>query len=144
MNIADIKSVTDQLENHEMRILALEDKNKSTKVTNTITAGQQKQATITELIKGKKFKSGQEKIAVIVGYCEKILKLQPIREDDIKKNWVKGKFDGKYRSNIVERTSRDGLIRDIEDGTYDLSQSGESFFEDFIKNNDRQDKKRAE
>jgi len=139
MATANITNILNILKDHERRILSLEDKNTSTRMANPTTKIQQKQITITELIKGKEFKSGQEKITIIVGFCEKILKMQSIKESDIKTNWIKGKFDGKYRSNILGRASRDGLIRDLENGTYDLSQTGEKFFEEFIKRDDKQD-----
>ncbi|WKZ26098.1 MAG: hypothetical protein QY322_02185 [bacterium] len=128
----DLTSIIDQLKDHEKRISALEGNLTS---NNLKTTSKVKELTITELVKGEKFHSGQKKIATIVGYCEKILKLEKIDEGKIKNNWVNGKFDGKYRSNFIERAVGDGLIRDLEDGTYDLSQTGESFFEELLHKN---------
>jgi len=129
----DLTSIIDQLKDHEKRISVLEGNltSSDSKITSKV-----KELTIAELIKGKKFHSGQEKIATIVGYCEKTLKLEKIDEGKIKTNWVNGKLDGKYRSNLIERAVGDGLIRDLENGTYDLSQTGESFFEELLHKND--------
>jgi len=93
-----------------------------------------KTKTLSEIIKDKKFKNGQEKVTVIIGYYEKIEKKTDITESDIKKGWIKGKLDGKHRSNLLERAVGDGLVRDLEAGAYDLTQTGEDFFEKFLKN----------
>lgn len=90
-----------------------------------------KRITLPEIIRGRKFKSGQEKITIIVGYYEKIISKTPIRESDLKEGWKIGKLDGKYNPNFIARAAV--WVRNI-DGDLDLSQTGEKFFDDFIKN----------
>ncbi len=89
-----------------------------------------KTKTLPEIVKGKKFKNGQEKVAIIIGYDEKIEKKTDITESDVKKGWKNGKFDRKYNSNLLARAIKDGLVRNI-DGNLDLSQAGEKFFDNF-------------
>lgn len=93
---------------------------------------QTKQRTLPELVRGKKIKSGQQKVALIVGYYEKIIKKEPLKEIDIKKGWKDGKFDGKYNPNFLARAIKDGFVRNI-DGDLDLSQTGEEFYDDLLK-----------
>lgn len=137
MSIKNAKEILARLEDHEKRIRVLEiDKNR---IVSQITAhaSNKKQLTIAEIIRGKLFKSGQEKVAVIVGYYEKTLHQIPVSEKDIRTGWISGKFDGKYRSNLLERAVGDGLIRDLENGAFDLSQTGEKFFDNFLKSDVR-------
>jgi hypothetical protein len=54
--------------------------------------------------KAKKL-SGQKKIALIVGYLEKVQNLEKITTLEIKNNWEQAKFKGKYNSTFVT-TSR--------------------------------------
>lgn len=130
MDKDELQKIIKKLNNHEDRISALE--GKRVKADNSSVSSGKKQETLPELIKGKKFSSGQEKIATIVGYCEKILHRLP-EEINIKEGWIKGKFDGKYRSNLLDRAASDGLIRDLENGKFDLSQTGEGFFGKFTQ-----------
>ena len=51
-----------------------------------------KQKTLREIIKGRKFKNGQQQIAIIVGYHENVLK-ELIHEDKIKTEWDNAKND---------------------------------------------------
>jgi len=129
---AQLQKILAQLENHEKRIRALEGFNPPSEKT-VLPIGSKKEITLAELIRGKSFRSGQQKVAIIVGYYEKISKRSSIREIDIKAGWVMGKFDGKYRSNLLERAVKDGLVRDLENGTFDMSQTGEKFFSGFLK-----------
>jgi hypothetical protein len=91
-----------------------------------------KPKTLAELIFGRKFKNGQEKIAVIVGYLEKLQRKPAIKEVDIKQEWKNGKFEGNYANELLRRATRN-LVRDCKDGIYDLSQTGEKFFDNFLK-----------
>ena len=97
--------------------------------------GISKQITLSELIKGKQFKSGQEKVAIIVGYNEKIVKKTPLKESDIREGWRIGKFDVKYDGKLLSRCLKAGWVRNIDDNL-DLSQSGETFFDNFLKQKD--------
>ena len=92
-----------------------------------------KQRTLPELIKGKAFKNGQQKVCVIVAYSEKYLGKSSVGKEDIVQGWRDGKFNGSYDKTLLERAVSDGLVRDLKDGTYDLSQSGEEFYEEFMK-----------
>lgn len=92
-----------------------------------------KPQTLPELARNRTFKNGQQKIAVIVGYHEKIKAMQEIKKENIKQGWKDGKFDGSYSDELLRRSIRDGLVRDLKDGIYDLTQSGEDFFETFLK-----------
>lgn len=100
---------------------------------NTSSVTPKKTVTLPEIIRGRKLRSGQEKIAVIVGYYEKICLKNPIRQTDLKEGWKAGKFNGKYNSNFLVRAIKAGWVRSI-DSDLDLSQSGESFFDGFLKN----------
>lgn len=133
----DLTTLISQIKDHEIRISNLE-KGLNTSKPKVLAESKNKELTISELIKDKSFNSGQKKVAAIVGFCEKILKFEQIDENKIKDNWVRGKFDGKYRSNLIERAVHDGLIRDLGNGTYDLSQTGERFFEKLLSENDGQ------
>jgi hypothetical protein len=126
MDENQLTKILEKLQDHEKRLKALEDK----LVTPVSSSSTVKQITLSEMVKRKEFKSGQEKIAAIVGYYEKILHKIPT-EANIKEGWIKGKFDGKYRSNLLERAVGN-VIRDLENGKFDLSQSGETFFEGLL------------
>lgn len=131
MSIKNAKEILARLEDHERRINVLEGRNDDVGTSGKVVAP--KQLTLNEIIKGKNFKSGQQKVTVIVGNYEKMLGQSPIKEEDIRSAWVKNKFDGKYRTNLLERAVDDGLVRDLENGSFDLSQTGEKFFENFLK-----------
>ena len=91
-----------------------------------------KAITLPELARDKKILNGQKKIAVIVGYHEKIASLERIDVKNIKSGWKDGKFSGSYNSSLLQRAVKDGLVRDLKNGYFDLTQSGEDFFDDLI------------
>lgn len=142
MSNHNLKQIMARLNDHEKRINKLE-KNKMGTYPK-IPLGKQKQITLAEMIRGRNFNSGQEKITVIIGYYEKIIQKSPIKEAEIKTGWIKGKFDGKYRSILLERVVKDGLVRDLENKNFDLSQTGERFFDNFLKPNAGNNQKGAE
>lgn len=78
--------------------------------------------------------NGQQKVTLIVGYFEKILDISPINRSEINEGWGDGKFKGTFATTLIHRAVKDGLIRDLK-GSYDLSQTGEEFFNDLITNN---------
>ena len=126
------QKILEQIKDHEKRIRALEvDKNRTVDRSET-QPGTGKQVTLAEMIRVKSFKSGQEKIVAIVGYYEKIIRRDSIKEADLKAGWKDGKFDGKYNRNLLNRAIKDGLVRNI-DTNLDLSQTGEKFFDNFSK-----------
>jgi hypothetical protein len=102
------------------------------KSDNTLTSKGGKQLTLPELARKKILKNGQQKIAIIVGYYEKIQGKKDIQRKDIIQGWKDGKFVGSYSDVLLDRAIVDGLIRDLKDGTYDMSQSGENLFSEFI------------
>lgn len=117
-----------QLIDHEKRIKKLE----SATQVFSIEPFKDEQKTLREFVKGKKFKNGQEQIAVIVGYYEKILK-NLINKDKIKEEWINAKITNKFSSEFISR-AKDVLIRVLPDERCDLTQSGEEFFESLLKN----------
>ncbi len=125
-----IKKILAQLADHDKRLERLEgtfQKNQTPLIIG-------KQRTLNEIIRGKSFESGQQKVAAIIGYQEKILVQAPVKGSNIRGIWKKCKFDGKYRSVFVKRAVKDGLVRDLENGTYDLSTGGDVFFEKLLNN----------
>lgn len=126
------KQIFERLGKLEIRLSALGKPNTNQNVS--LNPGNRKQLTLREIVKGRKFKNGQEQIVVIVGYYEKILST-PIHEDKIQEEWVNSKMTNKYNSIFIERAkTKDKLIRIHSDKSYDLTQAGEEFFEKFLKN----------
>lgn len=130
MTEAQLQKIFKQLADHEARINVLE--SKGTHLVTSTNHGSGKQKTLREIVKGKKFKNGQEQIVVIVGYYENILGTL-INKDNIKTEWVNAKMTNKYNPNFLKR-AKDDLIRIHTDGNCDLTQTGEEFFEEFLKN----------
>ncbi len=129
---AQLQKIQEQLVDHENRIRALEVGKVKTDNHAIIPSHTQKEITLAEIIRGKNFKSGQEKVAVIIGYCEKMLKTESIKESNVKESWKIGKFDGKYSPSLLAQAIKDRLVRNI-DGNLDLSQTGEKFWDSFTK-----------
>ena len=125
-----IKKILERIENHEKRIRALE-KSSSVQAVR-INRRERKQKTLREIVKGRKFKNGQQQVAVIVGYHENILGAL-IKKDNIKSEWTNAKMTNKCSAEFIAR-AKDVLIRVQPDGTCDLTQTGEEFFEKFLKN----------
>lgn len=127
---AQLQKILKHLSGHEERIRALEGPS-NTQVART-NSKKGKQITLREVVKGRQFKNGQEQIAVIVGYREKELGTM-IHKDKIKSEWINAKMMSKYSPNFLNR-AKDDLIRVHSNGTCDLTQTGEEFFEKFLKN----------
>ena len=125
-----IKKIVEQLANHEARINVLEGLEVCSSVKTN--SGSEKQKTLREIVKGRKFKNGQEQIAVIVGYHEKVLGTL-INKESIKLEWINAKMTRKYSAEFVAR-AKDVFIRINSEEVCDLTQTGEEFFEKFIKN----------
>ena len=131
MQNKQIKQIIDQLADHEARLKTLETGPQlTTPASNVSKNGKQK--TLRELIKGKKFKSGQERVAAIIGYHEKVLG-QRVLKNQIKDEWVNAKMNGKFSDMFISR-AKDTLIRVLTDGTCDLTQTGEEFFDQLLNN----------
>ncbi|MEK7640914.1 MAG: hypothetical protein AAB389_02880 [Patescibacteria group bacterium] len=99
----------------------------------------EKQISLPELARKNGLKNGQQKIAAIVGYYEKIVGTKPIDTKLIQEGWRNGRFVGSYQSVLLQRSIEDGLVRDLDGSQYDLSQTGEKFFHDFINGNTGKD-----
>lgn len=130
MTDKQFQKIIAQISDHEARINVLESMGVNRITTKNL--GGEKQKTLREIVKGRKFDNGQEQIAVIVGYNENILGMF-IHKDNIKTQWVDAKMTNKYNTTFIER-AKDDLIRIKPDDTCDLTQTGEEFFDKFVKN----------
>lgn len=95
-------------------------------------ASSKKTISLSELARNGLLDNGQKKITVIVGYNEKILAQEPVSMSQIKEMWKKEKFVGKCDPKLLERALVDGLVREPENNTYDLTQKGENFFNNVL------------
>ena len=120
-----MKSLSERIEKLEKAVFG--------NIPVSIKTNSSKPLTITALARKDNVKNGQQKLTSIVGYYEKILKKDKITEADIKEGWKDGKFIGTYANSLLQRAIKDVLIRDLKDGTYDLTQDGENFFETILK-----------
>lgn len=125
-----ITKILSQLADHETRLKQLEDGEHAAPAPRANIGGKEK--TLREIVKGKKFKSGQEQIAVIVGYHERLLG-QRIPKDKIKVEWAEAKLNGAFSPVYLSR-AKGTLIRVLNDGTCDLTQTGEEFFDRLLNN----------
>lgn len=91
-----------------------------------------KTVTLPELARNKKILNGQERIAVIVGFFEKIERKEKTTIKEIENAWVDSKFPGKFHHTLLGRAIEKGLVRGLKKGNYDLTQSGEDFFAKFF------------
>jgi hypothetical protein len=128
MEKKQIEKILAQLADHESRLKQIETGLQSSPISYASPVGKQK--TLREIIKGKKFRNGQEQVAVIVGYYEKILG-QHITKDKIKEEWVNSKMNGDFAAVFLSR-ARDTLIRIHANDMCDLTQSGEEFFDKLL------------
>jgi hypothetical protein len=126
-----MKTSEERISELESRVEILEAMIINTNATE-ITPGVAKDRTLREIVKGKKF-NGQEQVAAIVGYHEKVLG-QRIHKNEIKKIWQDSKMNGKYAAIYLTRAQKDALIRMLDDETCDLTQTGEEFFYELIIN----------
>lgn len=120
-----IKNILERLEKIERTIF-------ESPVRERITR-KKKEITLPELVRNKKLKNGQERVAVVVGYFELVAGKHDISTKDIESGWMDGKLEGTFANMLLRRAIKDGLVRDKKDGTYDLTQTGEYFFSDFLK-----------
>ncbi|MES2202831.1 MAG: hypothetical protein V4474_00665 [Patescibacteria group bacterium] len=123
-----IAEILAQLADHETRLKQIETGSQSNLISPPGAGGKQK--TLREIIKGKRFKNGQEQIAAIVGYHEKILG-QQITKEKIKEEWASSKMNGVFAAVFLSR-AKDTFIRIHADDLCDLTQSGEEFFEKLL------------
>lgn len=92
-----------------------------------------KQIALSEISRNPLLKNGQQKIVAIVGYHEFISQDSPISMSDIKVDWIKSKFVGKSDPKLLERAITEGLVREVDNKKYDLTQKGEDFFKTIIE-----------
>lgn len=102
-------------------------------LTNTEEMSSEKDATLPEIVRGVSFSNGQERAAAIVGYYEMVKGESEVPRHKIKRAWRGAKMKGKYADVYLQRAIRDGYIRKVEDNMYDLSQTGEEFFDSILK-----------
>jgi len=92
-----------------------------------------KQIALSEVSRKPQLKNGQQKVTAIIGYHELIVQDGPINMTVIKADWTRAKFVGKCDPKLLERAITDGLVREVDDKSYDLTQKGEDFFSSLIK-----------
>ena len=98
-----------------------------------------KQLALSELAGSSLISNGQQKIVVVLGYNELILKGDPLSMPEIRKAWTTAKFDLKPDPKQLERAIKAGLVRDAENTKkYDLTRKGEAYFQTVMEdvNND--------
>lgn len=130
MTQEQIEKILTQLSDHENRLLKLE-ATKNLPITTSATTGN-KQKTLREVVRGKKFSNGCEKIAAIVGYHEKILG-SLVNKNNLKQAWDDAKLDGVYKTNILDDAAGQ-YVRVKSSGECDLTQTGEEFFDKLLNN----------
>ena len=128
MSKDQIKQIFAQIADHERRLKNIE----GTPRTSATPPAGSKQRTLREIVKGRKFKNGQEQLCVIVGYHEVILKNPAVRTT-LKDEWLAAKMLNKYDGKFLER-AKDVFFRIHSDDTCVLTQTGEDLFEQFLKN----------
>lgn len=134
MNEEQFKEISKRLADHEARLSALE--SPITASVRPVNPRGEKQKTLKEIVRGKKFKNATEKLAVIVGYHEKIVG-SLVKKDNLKKEWQDAKMMRTYKTNLMDDAS--GVyIRIQSNGECDLTQSGEDFFEKFLNDESTQ------
>lgn len=127
MNKTDLEKIVERLERLEQAVF-------STKISSSkpLTV---KNISLPELIRKRTLQNGQQKVAVLVGYMEKIENKSQIAMADIKDAWRRAKFDGGFANVLVTRAVKDALIADYSsDGNYVLTQTGERFWEEQLAN----------
>lgn len=105
----------------------------------TVSLKKSKQLALSELAGSSLISNGQQKIVIILGYNELILKGDPLSMPEIRKAWTTAKFDLKPDPKQLERAIKAGLVRDADNTKkYDLTRKGEAYFQTVIEdiNND--------
>ena len=98
-----------------------------------------KQLALSELAGSALISNGQQKIVVVLGYNELILKGEPLSMPEIRKAWTAAKFELKPDPKQLERAIKAGLVRDADNTKkYDLTRKGEAYFQTVMEdvNND--------
>src|SRR3989338_4065978 len=94
-----IENILERLEKIESQLISQPNKGASSLSS--------KRKTIAELTRGKSI-NGQQKVAFIVGYYEKILGKPEITVGQIKEGWKEGKFVGHYVPELLLRAQKEG------------------------------------
>lgn len=96
-----------------------------------------KKITLPELARKASLSNGQQRIAAIVGYYEKVLGNEDVLVSDLQQGWKDGKFSGSYAAVYLHRALKEGLVRQKDKNIFDLTQTGEDFFGELFesKNN---------
>lgn len=92
-----------------------------------------KTISLAELARSEKLANanGQQKITAIIGYYEVLKGEGSSKPEKIQSGWKFGKFSGKCNSAYLTRAVGD-LVRNLENGEYDLTQKGEDFFTEIM------------
>lgn len=99
-----------------------------TPTLQTITKSTSKKITLPELARKASLTNGQQRIAAIVGYNEKVLGKEDVLVADLQQGWKDGKFSGSYSAVYLHRALKEGLVRQKDKNVFDLTQTGEDFF----------------
>ncbi len=92
-----------------------------------------KALSLAEIVRKKKLENGQQKVAAIVGYCEKIRGIEAVTNADMRAGWKEAKFDGAFANILTTRAEKEGLISSYgTKDSYVLTQTGEDFWEGLI------------
>ena len=114
--------------NIERRLKLLEDAVFGNGITAPLQIG--KQLALSELAGSSLISNGQQKIVVVLGHNELIMRGEPLGLPDIKKAWTAAKFDLKPDPKQLERAIKAGLVRDANNTKkYDLTRKGEAYFQ---------------
>jgi|GEM_PF-4380581 hypothetical protein len=101
--------------------------------TQLITPAPVKPLALSELAGSSLISNGQQKIVVILGHNELIMKGEPLTMSEIRKAWTTAKFDLKPDPKQLERAIKAGLVRDANNTKkYDLARKGEAYFQTVV------------
>ncbi|SRR6266481_1542124 len=98
-----------------------------------IISSSNKGITLPELARRLTLENGQQRVAAIIGYYEKLQGKDEIVITDIQQGWKAGKFPGAYAAVYLHRALKDALVRQKDKGAYDLTQTGEDFFSNLFE-----------
>ena len=123
-----IDTVLSSLQGLHAKIDAMTGTRPAAIASGVIVTSSNKGLTLPELARRANLGNGQQRVAAIVGYFEKLQGKDEVGVADLQQGWKDGKFPGSYAPVYLSRAIKEGLVRQKEKGSYDLSQTGEDFF----------------
>jgi hypothetical protein len=123
-----IDSLLESVQELHKKIDLLAGSPSQTTALQTITKSSNKKITLPELARKATLSNGQQRIAAIVGYYEKVLSNEDVLVSDLQQGWKDGKFPGSYAAVYLHRALKEGLVRQKDKNIFDLTQTGEDFF----------------